>query len=93
MIVSVSDVPREGVQILLGHQKQQSPPFGACPKCLKCLVTKRSTLPYIPLETKQGLWVQILIGQKATGWNWVLYIKTTIQGAMTCYKTKLVVKN
>jgi len=55
MIVSASDVPREGVQILLGHQKQQSPPFGACPKCLKCLVTKRSTLPYIPLETKQGL--------------------------------------
>ncbi|CAK9257327.1 unnamed protein product, partial [Sphagnum jensenii] len=34
MIVSVLDVPREGVQILLGHQKQQSPPFEACPKCL-----------------------------------------------------------
>jgi len=44
MIVSVLDVPREGVQILLGHQKQQSPPFGACPKCLS--VWSQNGLPY-----------------------------------------------
>jgi len=43
MIVNASDVPREGVQILLGHQKQQSLPFGACPKCLS--VWSRNRLP------------------------------------------------
>jgi hypothetical protein len=45
-IVSVSDAPRGGVQVLLGHQKQQSPPLGcSLPWALKCSVTGRSTLP------------------------------------------------
>jgi len=29
MVVSVSDAPRGGVQVLLGHQKQQIPPLGS----------------------------------------------------------------
>jgi len=34
-IVSVLDVPREEVQVLFGHQKQQSPPLdSACPEHL-----------------------------------------------------------
>jgi hypothetical protein len=28
-IVSMSDAPRGGVQILFGHKKQQSPPLGS----------------------------------------------------------------
>jgi len=44
-IVSVSDVPRGGVQVLFGHQKQRNPPFGSSlPWELKCSVTGRSTL-------------------------------------------------
>jgi hypothetical protein len=44
-IVSVSDAPRGRVQVLFGHQKQQSPPFGSgLPWALKCLVTGQSTL-------------------------------------------------
>jgi hypothetical protein len=45
MIVSVSDAPRGGVQVLFGHQKQRSPPLGSSlPWALKCSVTGRCTL-------------------------------------------------
>jgi hypothetical protein len=40
MIVSVSDAPRGGVQVLFGHQKQRSPPLGSSlPWALKYSVT------------------------------------------------------
>jgi hypothetical protein len=38
-------VPREEVQVLFGHQKQQSPPLGSSlPWAFKCSVTNWSTL-------------------------------------------------
>jgi hypothetical protein len=44
-IASMSDAPRREVQVLLGHQKQQSPPlWSGLPWALKCLVTSWSTL-------------------------------------------------
>jgi hypothetical protein len=44
-IVSVSDEPRGGLQLLLGHQKHQSPPLGSSLRWkLKCLVTSWSPL-------------------------------------------------
>jgi len=46
IIVRVSDAPRGGVQVLFGHQKQQSLPLGSgLPWVLKCSVTGQSTLP------------------------------------------------
>jgi hypothetical protein len=45
MIVSVSNAPREGVQVLFGHQKQQSTPLGSgLSWALKCSVTSQPTL-------------------------------------------------
>jgi hypothetical protein len=44
-IVLVWDAPRGGIQVLLGHHKQQSPPLGSSLLwVLKCLVTGRSIL-------------------------------------------------
>jgi hypothetical protein len=43
-IVDVSDASRGGVQVLFGHQKQQSRPLGSgLPWVLKCLITDWST--------------------------------------------------
>ncbi len=43
-IFSMLDVPTRRVQILFGHQKQQSPPLGSSlPWALKCSFTSRST--------------------------------------------------
>jgi hypothetical protein len=45
MIFNVLNAPIKGVQVLFGHQKQQSPPLGSgLPWALKCLVISQFTL-------------------------------------------------
>ncbi len=48
MIVNVLNVPRRGLQVLFGHQKQQNPPLDlAYPKCLS--VWSLASLPQLLL--------------------------------------------
>jgi len=66
-IVSVSDATREGVQILLGHQKQWSPPLGSSlPWILKFLVTIRSTLMVVDNHSSFEKKEKLLTIQKVT---------------------------
>jgi len=55
MIFSASDVPRKGVQIFFGHQKQWNPPYGfGLPRVLKCSFTGHSTLVLQTLSLVQS---------------------------------------
>ncbi len=45
--------PREGVQVLFGHQKQWSPPLeSGLPWVLKCLITNQSTIAVVIKNSK-----------------------------------------
>ncbi len=71
--VTVSNVPRGGVQVFFGHQKQWSPPLGSgWPWALKCLVINRSTLQRFYQDALTLSYFNVFHIRAFPWWPWII---------------------